>query len=270
MDVYAFVGGSGTGKSHHSTQVARELGIEYMIDDGLLISGGKILAGKSAKKESTKIASVRRALFTSDSHASGVSRAIEESGANSILLLGTSDKMINKIRERLSLPPIARIIRIEEVSSPDEMKTALRIRTEQGKHVIPVPTFEVRKHFSGYLLDPLILLLTGRGKPIRQEKTIMRPTYSYLGDYEIKGKAVADICIYSVRGFSIIHKIHHVKVTPQSHGDVSIVMDISLNFPCVIHKEGAVISRLAKKKVEEYTSLNVEKITINVAGLKLL
>ena len=35
------------------------------------------------------------------------------------------------------------------------MKTARRIRITEGKHVIPVPTFEIKKDFSGYLLDPL-------------------------------------------------------------------------------------------------------------------
>ena len=35
------------------------------------------------------------------------------------------------------------------------MEEARRIRTTQGKHVIPVPTFEIKKDFSGYILDPL-------------------------------------------------------------------------------------------------------------------
>ena len=59
MKVYALVGRSGTGKSHHSMWVARENNIDYIIDDGLLVSDNKIIAGKSAKREPTKVASVQ-------------------------------------------------------------------------------------------------------------------------------------------------------------------------------------------------------------------
>ena len=51
MKVYALVGKSGTGKSHHSMWVARENNIDYIIDDGLLVSDNQIIAGKSAKRE---------------------------------------------------------------------------------------------------------------------------------------------------------------------------------------------------------------------------
>lgn len=63
MVVYALIGKSGTGKSHRAQQVSRSFGIEYIIDDGLLIKGNRIIAGKSAKKEPTKIAAIRRAVF---------------------------------------------------------------------------------------------------------------------------------------------------------------------------------------------------------------
>ena len=54
MKVYALVGRSGTGKSHHSMWVARENNIDYIIDDGLLVSDNKIIAGKSAKRGSRR------------------------------------------------------------------------------------------------------------------------------------------------------------------------------------------------------------------------
>ena len=63
MEVYALVGPSGTGKSYRAISFANEMGILYIIDDGLLIKDNRILAGVSAKKEPTKLAAVRRALF---------------------------------------------------------------------------------------------------------------------------------------------------------------------------------------------------------------
>ena len=45
MEVVAFVGPSGTGKSHHAIGVAFDNRCDAIIDDGLLIKGTKILAG---------------------------------------------------------------------------------------------------------------------------------------------------------------------------------------------------------------------------------
>ena len=54
MRVIAFVGPSGTGKSYRSVMVSQQYGADAIIDDGLLISHGKVIAGTSAKKEPTK------------------------------------------------------------------------------------------------------------------------------------------------------------------------------------------------------------------------
>lgn len=59
MKVFAFVGPSGSGKSYRATWVANEAGMECIIDDGLLIRGNELLSGYSAKKEPTKIGSIR-------------------------------------------------------------------------------------------------------------------------------------------------------------------------------------------------------------------
>ena len=69
MEVYALVGPSGTGKSHHATDLADELEISFIIDDGLLIHNGRKLAGISAKSESTMVAAVKRAIFLDQNQA---------------------------------------------------------------------------------------------------------------------------------------------------------------------------------------------------------
>ena len=81
MRVLAFVGPSGTGKSYRAQWVARENNLDCIIDDGLLIKDNRILAGKSAKKEASRIASVKRAIFMDDVHAREVMKAIEEEKA---------------------------------------------------------------------------------------------------------------------------------------------------------------------------------------------
>lgn len=59
MEVVAFVGPSGTGKSHRAIGVAHNNNCDAIIDDGLLIKGTKILAGTSAKNETNRIQAVK-------------------------------------------------------------------------------------------------------------------------------------------------------------------------------------------------------------------
>ena len=68
MEVVAFVGPSGTGKSHRALAVAHDNKSEAIIDDGLLIKGTKILAGSSAKSEQNRIQAVKRAIFSDQEH----------------------------------------------------------------------------------------------------------------------------------------------------------------------------------------------------------
>lgn len=104
MEVVAFVGPSGTGKSHRAIGVAHNNNCDAIIDDGLLIKGTKILAGTSAKNETNRIQAVKRAIFTEDSHADDVRNALATSGIHRLLILATSDNMIQKIVLRLGLP----------------------------------------------------------------------------------------------------------------------------------------------------------------------
>ena len=106
MDVIALVGPSGTGKSHRALQVAREHEADAIIDDGILIKDGHIIAGESAKTEKSKIMAVRRAIFVLPGHADEVRAAIQEMQPHRILVIGTSENMVQKIAKTLNLPPI--------------------------------------------------------------------------------------------------------------------------------------------------------------------
>ena len=162
MRVVGFVGASGTGKSYRALWVAKERGIDYIIDDGLLIHQNLIIAGKSAKKEPTKIGSVKTALFTDSTHRNQVIDAIKKYNPKAILILGTSDGMVERIAETLGLGAVSEKVYIEDVASDLEIKQAINTRTGQGKHVIPVPSIELKRTFQD---TSLILFRFLRGKP---------------------------------------------------------------------------------------------------------
>ena len=156
IKVYAFIGPSGTGKSYRAQMVASEKGINFIIDDGLLIKDNAVIAGTSAKKAPTKIETVKEALFMRPDEQLEIKKALRKYKAESLLILGTSDAMVDKIAQNLDLPEIEERVYITDVATEAEMKEAKRIRQTEGKHVIPVPTFEIKKDFSGLIFTNLV------------------------------------------------------------------------------------------------------------------
>ena len=75
-----------------------------IIDDGLLISHGKVIAGTSAKKEPTKIASVKHALFMNPSQVNEIKKVLKRNKIKCLMILGTSDGMVNKIAKNIGVP----------------------------------------------------------------------------------------------------------------------------------------------------------------------
>ena len=160
--VYALVGRSGTGKSFRSKLVAEKYGIELIIDDGLLIRGDKIIAGKSAKKEKVFLKAIKTALFDEELHRNEVKTALQNEDFKRILIIGTSERMILKISSRLKLPESEKIFKIEDFASQKEIETAIRIRNSEGKHVIPVPTIEITRNYPHIVYDSLRIFLKRR------------------------------------------------------------------------------------------------------------
>lgn len=269
MRVIAFVGPSGSGKSYRSIMVSTKYGADGIIDDGLLISHGKVIAGTSAKKEHTKIASVKHALFMQQWHANEVKRAIKNNNIQCLMILGTSDAMVQKIAARLGLPEIDKYVRIEDVATPKEIEMAHNMRTKQGKHVIPVPTFEIKKDFSGYFLHPLRIFQKNLDSEIdsaQADKSIVRPTFSYMGDYTISDKVINAIAAYEAQKIQGVDKIQQINIRKTGHG-VHIDITLALRYGCNIYNTCRKIQVAVRDNVEKYTSINARKVHIIVNNL---
>ncbi len=179
---FGLVGKSGTGKSFKARQVARRFRIDLIIDDGLLIRGQKILAGRSAKREKGILSAIKTAVFANPDQIAEARKAISEQAFSRILVICTSRKMLQRIVTNLGLPPIHRVITIEEVSTREEISRALRIRADQGKHIIPVPAVEIKRSYPHIFFESVKILLKGkkglgRAEAEIVEKTVVRPEY---------------------------------------------------------------------------------------------
>ena len=241
IKTYAFVGPSGTGKSYRAQMVAAERNIKYIIDDGLLINDTKVVAGESAKKAPTKIETIRKALFTDEADALEIKKAFMKYRPDSVLILGTSDNMVEKIRTNLGL-----------------------------NHVIPVPTFEIKKDFSGYILDPLqIFKSKGKNnKPYIAEKSIIRPTFSYLGNYTISDTVFKQIIEYLSEKAEFIYKVSRTRIETTDEG-LSVYMEVIVNYGYDIVKGLTDFKKKTKREIENLTAMNVDSIEIIAKGIQL-
>jgi len=274
LEIYALVGPSGSGKSHRALIVAHKYQIETIIDDGLLIEKNKILAGRSAKRASTKIGAIRRAIFMNPVHAREIKEVLEQKKPQKVLILGTSEDMVESIKEALDFPEIKKKIMINEVASEEDIEMAKKIRSKEGKHVIPVPTIEVKREFPGSLVDSIEVFFMrriGKSKQYHQklgEKSVVRPSFSLLGKLVISDDTIYQIVEYKLKNHEAVNEINNIDI--QVDGD-EIVIDLSLTlfygYPIPV-----IIKRMQDdlvKKLEYMTGLDVSKIDVIVKNIIL-
>ncbi len=267
MLTYALVGESGTGKSYNSINVAARYKLDYIIDDGILIHKNKIVAGSSAKKEDSIVGAVKRAVFIHDDHCNEVKEAIAQSGAEGLLVLGTSVKMVEKIRLRLGLPEYTEIIKIEDVVSHEDITKAKLTRNNQGKHVIPVPVMEIKKTFSGYFLDPLKPFRKSTHSVKSEDKSIVRPTYSYMGEFSINDTVLCQLASYEASKCEGVVKISRISVDKEKNL-VIFNVDVVLKYGVNIKECAENIKSCIKESIEKYASVYTDVVNVSVRLLK--
>ena len=272
MEVVAFVGPSGTGKSHRALAVAHDNKSEAIIDDGLLIKGTKILAGSSAKSEQNRIQAVKRAIFSDQEHVDEVKKAIAEAKIERLLVIGTSENMALKICLRLGLPKPAKFVKIQDIASKHDINRARQIRLKEGKHIVPVPTVELKPHLSGILVD-LPHHLFSRKKKIRvsDEKSIVRPSFSYYGKLAISDYVVIDIVNIIVGKIRGIDRVPNIKVRRPSDPvkGMTIYIDLVLFYGANIFEVVSALQHKVKEKVEMMTAMRVKEVNVDVKSLSV-
>ncbi|MBQ6567293.1 MAG: hypothetical protein IJR93_01620 [Treponema sp.] len=264
MTIYALVGKSGTGKSFRAKLIAEQYALTAIIDDGLLIQDEKIVAGKSAKHEKTYMGAVRVALFDDKEHRDAVAKAIQKQNVKKILIIGTSEKMVQKICDRLQIPQPEKIINIEQIASQEEIQKAIVSRNSEGKHVIPVPAIEVKKSYPQIFYSSVRDFLSNElGKSMKKlkkdkmdEKSIVTPEFSKKGRLEISQAALVEMTLHCIDQFDQDHdiKIHVRKlvIKPEKQG-YRLVLTIDVPFGKQL--TGTI------RQLQEYIIGNIEKNT---------
>ena len=271
IKVYALVGESGTGKSFRAKLVAQKYNIDLIIDDGLLIRDNRILAGHSAKKEKTFMAAVKVALFDEKAHRDDVARKLQGEKTKKILILGTSEKMVDKIAARLQLPPPAKIVKIEDVASQEEIDKAIRTRRIEGKHVIPVPSVEVKKTYPNIFYDAIMIFNRRKSRekvpagigpvPTIHEKSLVRPEYSKHGRVIISDRALTELVTLCADEYDHAIKTKKILVKNTEMG-YRLVMTIDVPYGIQLGGNIHELQQFIIDDIERYTGILIEEVNI--------
>lgn len=272
MEVVAFVGPSGTGKSHRAIGVAFDNKCDAIIDDGLLIKGTKILAGTSAKNEDNRIQAVKRAIFTDDEHAKVVREALAQSNIRRLLIIATSDNMINKIIGRLGLDKPVKTVYISQIATKAEIKKARYSRLHDGKHIVPVPSVELKPHFTGYFADlPYNIFSKHRRQEKNADRSIVRPAFSFYGKLLIADSAIEDIINIIANKMEGVERITDLRVRRRSDNSKGIVIyvEVVLYYGEKLFIVTRQLQAKIKKKVEYMTAMQVKNVNVSIRSLAL-
>ncbi|MDR2179639.1 MAG: hypothetical protein LBP21_04985 [Synergistaceae bacterium] len=263
IEVLAFVGAAGTGKSQRASQVARQYGIDFVIDDGLLVSKGQIMAGKSAKSEKNMVRAIRRALFEYAPHRLEVVDFLAAHVPCKVMVIATSNSMMEKIVEKLGLPRPQRVIDITEVASNEEINNALKERREKKQHVVPVSRTQIQRNFAGKLVSQLKDLFKSKDRQ-DETRTVVKPPFSFDGRVTIEEEAIVTMIRRLLVLGDHIHQVHELNLVPD--GDilnVNLVVDIKLG-----DKNALYLARLLQKKISVglsfFTGMEVKKVNVRI------
>lgn len=265
VTVYALVGESGTGKSFRAKLLAQKYGIDVIIDDGLLIQDDKIIAGHSAKRESTFLAAVRVALFDDKEDRDAVARVLQKKkSVKKILILGTSEKMVNKIALRLQLPAPSKIIKIDEIATQEEIDLAIRSRRIEGKHVIPVPAIEIKRSYPQIFYNTVKVFLRRKNKTPDSkiyEKSVVRPEFSKKGRIEISEAALSQMVMHCVSEFDKQIRVKKLTIKTDARGYRFI---ITIDVPFGMQLTGTIhtMQKYIIDNIERYTGILIEEVSI--------
>lgn len=264
--VFALVGESGTGKSFRAKLIAEKYGIDAIIDDGLLIQNDKILAGHSAKREKTYMGAVRVALFDDKEHRDKVAKAWKKARIKKLLILGTSEKMVMKIATRLQLPQPQKIIHIEEIASREEIEKAIKSRQVEGKHVIPVPSIEIKRNYSQIFSNSIKVFFQRKnifnkndGKLF--EKSIVQPEFSKKGRIEISEAALTQMVMHCVSECEPAVRVNKMTIKTNSRG-YKIIITIDVPFGTQLTGKIHKLQKYIIDKIESYTGILIEEVSI--------
>ena len=191
--------------------------------------------------------------------------------------------MIYKITTALNLPPVKNKIFIQDIVTPEQIELAQSMRRE-GKHVIPLPSIEVKKDLPNYWIDSIRSFVTKKNKDkskgkdkdkendtdksrvSSEDKCIVRPRFSQLGRLTISENAIEQIVRHNLMmqgEFDGSAKIH----VDMNEFGVSIYCEMKIKFGVPMQQAIEQFQIQTIRDLDEMTNLSVGRIDVRIIGI---
>ena len=221
------------------------------------------MAGRSAKSEINRLRAIKRAIFEYPEHRDEVANYLAKNHPPKIMILATSEGMIEKITTRLGLNSPVKIIKISDVSSPEEIESALRERREKKQHVVPAAKAQIQQNFAGKLVSQIRGFFKGRDKD-ESRNTIVKPLFSFNGKVTIATEALLEMCRKLLELRDHVRKIRGIDIeTDEDRISLSVEIDINLSGRSAL-SIAKTLQRKLRMGLSYFTGMEIRQVNIRV------
>ena len=176
--------------------------------------------------------------------------------------------MVMKIAMLLQLPQPSKIINIKDIDTEEEIQKAIKSRQVEGKHVIPVPSIEVKKSypqiFSNSFREFLAPTKSSR-KPKNGEKmiekSVVKPEFSKKGRIEISEAALTQMVMHCVNQSEPDIIIKKISIKTDAHG-YKVVITIDVPFGTQLTGKIHKLQSYIIDQIESFTGILIEEVSI--------
>jgi uncharacterized alkaline shock family protein YloU len=160
------------------------------------------------------------------------------------------------------------MVMIEDIATAEEINTAIQYRTVQGRHVIPVPSVEVKRTYPRVMADSLKLFFkrSFSGKDNVVEKTVVRPEFSRKGEVSISRGALTQMILHCVAEYAEGISIRRMSITKDRNG---YHIHLFLTVPFGVQLGGTLhdLQRYTVDQVERFTGIIIDELNITIEDL---
>ena len=219
---------------------------------------------------------MRVALFDDKTHRDEIAKVLQKTGIKKLLILGTSEKMVNKIAMRLQMPSPSKIIKIEDIATQEEIEYAIRSRRIEGKHVIPVPAIEVKRNYPQIFYNAVRVLLKRKKTPIISgnntkvyEKSVVRPEFSKKGRISISEAALSQMVMHCVSEFDPQIRVKKLVIKTDERG-YRLIITIDVPFGTQLTGKIHNMQKYTIDNIEQFTGILIEEVSIIIDKISAL
>ncbi|MCX7905039.1 MAG: Asp23/Gls24 family envelope stress response protein, partial [Caloramator sp.] len=99
------------------------------------------------------------------------------------------------------------------------------------------------------------------------EKTIVRPSFSYLGKYTISERVIKQIVVYVINDITKDLLVNSIKVEKNQEG-IKVEIGLVIKKLCKLDEMANIIIDRIKNDIEYMTGINVDRVTVIYKSFK--